>query len=133
MQQKQITALEMKTLIKAQQGELNAVLMYRALAKNVKDPEDAKLFLQLASEEGHHAAVFRKLTGKKLKPGKGKAVLLPLLYKVIGRKKLYPMIANGEYAAAKTYEPVVERFPETESVKNDEKRHGDMIMDLLKS
>ena len=133
MQQKQITAQEMKTLIKAQQGELNAVLMYRALAKNVKDPEDAKLFLQLASEEGHHAAVFRKLTGKKLRPGKGKAVLLPLLYKVIGRKKLYPMIANGEYAAAKTYEPVVERFPEAESVKNDEKRHGDMIMELLKS
>ena len=42
MQQKQITAQEMKTLIKAQQGELNAMLMYRELAKNVKDPEDAK-------------------------------------------------------------------------------------------
>jgi len=132
MNQKTITTQEMKNLIKAQQGEMDAVLMYRALAKKVKDPKDAELFLQLAAEEGHHAAVFRKLTGKKLRPGKAKAVLLPLLYKVVGRKKLYPLIANGEYAAVKTYESVVKRFPEAESVKNDEKRHGDMVMALLK-
>ena len=131
MQQKMITEQEMKTLIKAQQGEMDAVLMYRALAKTVKDPEDAKTFLQLAAEEGHHAAVFRKLTGRSLKPGKAKAIFLPRLYKVLGRNRLYPIIANGEYAAVKKYEPVVERFPEVESVKNDEQRHGDTVLALL--
>ena len=50
----------MKTLIAFRQGELDGVVMYRALAKAVKDPKDKETFLQLAKEEGGHAAVFRK-------------------------------------------------------------------------
>lgn len=45
---------------------------------------------------------------------------------------LYPAIAQGEYAAVKTYAPVAEKFPEVKSVKNDEKRHGDTVKGLLK-
>lgn len=44
---------------------------------------------------------------------------------------LYPAIAQGEYAAVKNYAPVAEKFPEVESVKNDEKRHGDTVKGLL--
>ena len=44
---------------------------------------------------------------------------------------LYTAIAQGEYAAVKTYAPVAEKFPEVESVKNDEKRHGDTVKGLL--
>ena len=62
------------------------------------------------SKEGCHAAVFHKLTGK---------------------KRLYPLIAQGEYDAENTYGPVVERFPETKSVQSDEKRHGDMVLALV--
>lgn len=43
----------------------------------------------------------------------------------------YPAIAHGEYAAVKNYAPVAEKFPEVESVKNDEKRHGDTVKGLL--
>lgn len=122
---------EMKVLLKAQQGELSAVLMYKALADVVKDPRDREIFLQLAAEEGHHAAVFKKLTSQTLQPKKTLSLVLPLLYKALGRKRLYPIIAKGEYKAVKTYAPVAERFASVESVKKDEKRHGDMVMALL--
>ncbi len=122
---------DLKTLLKAQQGELDAVLMYKALADVVKDKNDAETFRRLAAEEGHHASVFKNLTNQTLKPKKTLATFLPLLYRLIGRTRLYPIIAKGEYAAVKTYEPVVARFPEVESVKNDEKRHGDTVMALL--
>ena len=45
--------------------------------------------------------VFKAMTGERLKPKSTKAILFPSLFKVIGRKKLYPMIAEGEYAAGK--------------------------------
>ncbi len=122
---------DMKVLLKSQQGELDAVLMYEALAKAVKDKTDADTFRQLASEEGHHAAVFKKLTDQVLKPKKTKAILLPLLYRIIGKERLYPLIAKGEYDAEKNYEAVVAKYPEVESVKNDERRHGDTVMNLL--
>ena len=122
----------LKTLLKAQQGELDAVLMYNALADAVRDKNDADTFRLLASEEGRHAAVFRNLTKRTLKPKKTLATLLPILYRLIGRKRLYPIIAKFEYGAADTYEPVAAAFPEVQSVKADEKRHGDIITGLIK-
>lgn len=58
-----MTKKDRKVLLKAQQGELDAVLMYNALTAAVKRKKDARTFRQLAAEEGHHAAVFKKLTG----------------------------------------------------------------------
>ena len=122
---------DMKTLLKAQQGELDAVLMYNALADKVKNKHDAETFRQLAAEEGRHAAVFKKLTNQTLKPKKTLATVVPLLYNVLGKKRLYPIIAKFEYGAVNTYRPVAEKYPEVESVKNDEHRHGDMVSELL--
>lgn len=127
-----MTENDMNTLLKSQQGELDAVLMYKALAKTVRKENDRAVFLQLAAEEGHHASVFKNLSGKALTPKKTLAVLLPVLYRIMGRKRLYPIIAKFEYNAANTYQPVAEKYPEVESVKNDEKRHGDTVMALLK-
>lgn len=126
-----ITAEERKVLLKSQQGELDAVKMYNALAKVVKEPSEAETFRQLAAEEGHHAAVFKAMTNEMLKPKNTKAIVIPLLYRVIGKKTLYPIIARKEYDAAKKYEPVAARFPEVEAVKNDEQRHGDTVLALL--
>lgn len=122
---------ELHTLLKAQQGELDAVLMYNALADAVKDKNDAETFRRLAAEEGRHAAVFKNLTNQTLKPKKTLATLLPILYKILGRKRLYPVIAKFEYGAVDTYAPVAERFPEVQSVQEDEKRHGDTVKALL--
>ena len=122
---------ELKTLLKAQQGELDAVLMYNALAKAVKNKNDAEVFRRLAAEEGGHAVVFKNLTGETLKPKKTLATLLPMLYKLLGRKRLYPIIAKFEYGAADTYEPVAAIYPEVQSVKEDEKRHGDTVIGLI--
>lgn len=126
-----ISKKDMKILLKSQQGELNVVLMYRALAKVVKDKNDADTFRKLAAEEGHHAAVFHGLTQENLKPKKTLAIFMPILYRLIGKKRLYPIIVKGEYKAFDNYAPVAKKFPEIESVKDDEKRHGDIVASLL--
>lgn len=122
----------MDELLYAQQGELDAVLMYNRLADVVKDENDAKTFRQLAKEEGGHAQVFHQYTQQVLKPKKTKAIAVPLMYKCFGKKVLYPVIANQEYAAAKKYIALVNIFPDVESVMNDETRHGDTVKALLK-
>ena len=87
--------------------------------------------LQLAKEEGRHASVFHAYTKEALKPKKAMAVIMPFLYRLLGKKRLYKLIAKGEYAAAVGYEHLIADFPEVESVKNDEKRHGDIVSGLL--
>ena len=127
----EINQKQKKALLYAQQGELDAVLMYRSLAKVAKKQQDREAFLRLASEEGRHAAVFYGLTGETLKPKSAQAKALVILYKLLGRKRLYPHIAKGEYAAVKKYEALISAFPEVKSVQADEKRHGDEVRALL--
>lgn len=122
---------EEKMILKSQQGELDAVLMYNALAKTVKDPKDAETFRRLAADEGRHASVFKNISGQKLTARKGKAILLPILYTILGKKILYPFIANGEYDAVRTYEQLVGKYPEVKGVQEDEQRHGDIVMGML--
>lgn len=131
MVEHQISDKDMKTLLRSQQGELDGVAMYAALSKVVEDPRAAETFCRLAKDEARHAAVFYALTGKVLKPAKWKGTALTVLYKVLGKKRLYPLIAQGEYAADKNYLPLAERFPGVKSVMADEKRHGDAVMGLL--
>ena len=127
----ELTKKETEALLKSQQGELDAVLMYQALAIAAKDPKDTEVFRTLAAEEGRHAAVFYALTNQKLKPKRRLASLLTFLYRVLGPERLYPLIAKGEYAAAKTYGQITEKFPEIGSVLADENRHGDTVLALL--
>lgn len=118
-------------LLRSQQGELNAVLMYQRLAKVVRTEREREAFLQLAREEGRHASVFHAYTKEVLKPKKTMARIMPWLYYILGKKRLYKLIAKGEYDAAIGYEHLIMDFPEVESVKNDEKRHGDIVSELL--
>lgn len=137
MTQEQYKALDLKVashreeLLSSQQGELDAVLMYQRLAKVVKTDKEREAFLQLAKEEGRHASVFHGYTKKVLKPRKMMSYVMPILYHLLGRKRLYKLIAAGEYKAVGGYEHLVADFPEVESVKNDEKRHGDIVSGLL--
>ncbi|MBO7470275.1 MAG: rubrerythrin [Bacteroidaceae bacterium] len=126
-----MTTEQLKELLRSQQGELDAVLMYQRLAKVVKTDKEREAFLQLAKEEGRHASVFHAYTKKPLKPKKTMSIIMPFLYRILGKKRLYRMIAKGEYDAAVGYEHLIEDFPEVESVKNDEKRHGDIVSALL--
>ena len=122
-----------KTLIKAQQGELDGVETYLMLAEVVHNEDDVKAFKELAADEGRHAAVFKDYTGEVLKPNKTQAFAVAALYSLLGKKILYPLIAKFEYAAIPGYEELMKDYPEVESVKNDEKRHGDTLNSLLEN
>lgn len=127
-----ISPEQMKVLFGAQQGEEDAVLMYKKLADKVTDEADRKAFLRLADDEARHSSVFYKYTGKKLRANPAKSIVVPLLYKTLGREKAYPIIAKGEYDAAEKYKHIIADYPEVEEVMNDETHHGDAVMGLLK-
>ena len=129
---KTLTEKQMKECLTAQQGETDAVYMYEKLAKNVKDEADKNAFIRLAGDEARHAEVFRKYTNRVIRPKKTKGVVVPLMYKILGKKKVYPIIAKAEYDSAEKYKHLLSDFPEVETVMNDEVHHGDAVKGLLK-
>ena len=123
---------QMKVLLTAQQGEADAAMMYERLAETVTDAEDKEAFLRLAGDEKRHEDVFLKHTGRTVRANPSKAILVPLMYSILGKGKVYPIIAKGEYDAARKYENVIPDFPEVGAVRDDEVHHGDAVLGLLK-
>ena len=74
-----MTREQFNELLRSQQGELNAVLVYQRLAKVVKTEKEREAFLQLSREEGRHASVFHSYTKEVLKPKKTMARLIPCI------------------------------------------------------
>lgn len=128
---KTVTPEQMKTLVSAQQGEMDAVFMYERLAKVVRSEKDAAAFRRLADDEARHASVFRKYTGRDYKPNPAKGIAVPAMYRILGKAKTYTIIADGEYAAAEKYKHIIADFPEVEEVMNDETHHGDAVIGLI--
>ena len=126
-----VTAKQMEALITAQQGEEDAVYMYEQLAKAVKDDADREAFLRLAGDEKRHSDVFKKYTCMDIEANPAKGTLVPLMYKALGKKRVYPIIAKGEYDAAEKYKAIIDDFPEVVEVLNDEVHHGDAVLGLL--
>ena len=126
-----ITAQQMQALITAQQGEEDAVYMYQQLAKAVRDEADRAAFLRLAGDEKRHSDVFRKYSNMDLKANPAKGIFVPLMYRILGKKRVYPIIAKGEYDAAEKYKHIIDDFPEVVEVMNDEVHHGDAVLGLL--
>ena len=126
-----ITMDQMDALVTAQQGEEDAVYMYEQLAKVVRDEADREAFLRLAGDEKRHSDVFRKYTWMDVKANPAKGILVPIMYRKKEKKKVYPIIAKGEYDAAEKYKHIIEDFPEVVEVMNDEVHHGDAVKGLL--
>lgn len=122
-----------KAFLGFQQGELNAVLMYRKFAEITKNPEWKKLYLEAAKDEGRHAAIMSKYTGETLQPKELQANVLGVLYRIMPKKIVHFGVSKGEYAGGNGYKPYVsDEYPEIKGMMEDEYKHGDIFMSLAK-
>ena len=122
-----------KAFLAFQQGELNAVLMYREFAKATKNPEWKKLYLEAAKDEGRHAAILSTYTGETLQPKEFQAKLLGFFYRIMPKRIVHFGVSKGEYAGGNGYIPYIgENYPEMEGMMKDEYKHGDIFKALAK-
>lgn len=115
-----------------QQGELDAVLMYRKLAELTEDAQLKEAFLDAAKDEGRHAVICAKYSGEELKPSDKLANLVSRVYKLMPKAILLRGVAIGEYRGGDAYRPYIADYPELEKIMFDEYRHGDVMKNLAK-
>jgi len=117
---------KMKSLLKAQQGELDAVILYQSLAKLTKNSKVKEKFTQIAADEGKHAAILRSYTGEKLKPKNTNAVIVSFIYKTFGHSLTCKLLSKGEMNAIPNYKKMLSDFPKVKEIMDDELRHANI-------
>lgn len=118
-------------LLKAQQGELDAVKLYQRLAEIVKHEKGKNLFLEVAADEGKHAKLLKSYTNIALKPKGIKASVVVLLYKLIGHNFVMGLLQKGELKSINVYQGLVDDFPKIQEIIDDEARHAEIARALL--
>ncbi|AWV80317.1 MULTISPECIES: ferritin family protein [Clostridium] len=118
--------------MKAQQGELDAVIVYKKLSSILKEEEYKKTFLSIAADEGKHAAILKKYTEEKLIPKKLKANFVYIIYSIFGLKFTLGILEKGEFKAAEAYLPLQDKFKAIKEILDDEKRHGELMNNMKK-
>lgn len=126
-----MTSKQKGKLLKAQQGELDGVIIYRKLAEIVKDKDIKDKFLKIAADEGKHAAILKAYTGEVLKPKSIKAKIVITIYKALGNNFTLNLLANGELKAAKNYNELAQDFPNIQKIIKDEKKHAEIARGFI--
>lgn len=126
-----MTQEQKKKLLKAQQGELDAVILYRKLAEVSENEEVKEMLLKIAADEGKHATIIRDYTKELLVPEYKKANLVLRIYKILGHNFTMKMLSNGELKSATEYSKLVNDFPKIQEIIDDEKKHSDIAKSLI--
>lgn len=114
-------------LIKAQQGELDAVIVYRKLAEAADDKNSKKTFLRIAADEGKHASILKKYTHETLQAKNFKAIVVSSLYKILGSQFTLQLLEKGELKAVEGYSQLVAEFPNLGEIIRDEALHANLL------
>ena len=122
---------EMDKLISAQQTELDAVLLYKKLAELSKSESDRETLLKMAADEGRHASILKGITGAMLTPSDALAKMGAAMFKVSGKKILFPFMSKFEVNSFFSYQEFFTKYPEIAKIASDEIRHGHLLYEMM--
>lgn len=118
-------------IIELQQNEITEYLIYSNLAKGIRDQHNREILNKLAQEEHSHYERLKRITGKDVSPNRFKVWLYLMVAKILGITFGLKLMESGEESAQKSYSSIVQRYPEIDSIINDEKAHERELLDIL--
>ena len=131
MSEKQISKELMKLVEKAQVDEEQGAILYAFMAKREKNEENKKLLNQMSEDEAKHAAVWKNITKKNLKPSKLSILWFKILTVVMGYTFVVKKMQKQESLAQVGYEKMQAELPEAAKVLEDERRHEKELYNML--
>ena len=119
-----------KLIEKFQKTEVTEQYIYTHLARRIKD-RNQKILFKIAEEEGRHARLWAKYTGKRCKPNRIKAFLYLFIAWLFGFTFAIKIMERGERRAEENYEKLIGMIPEAQEVLHEEEVHERKLANLL--
>ncbi|MBQ7076099.1 MAG: VIT1/CCC1 transporter family protein [Clostridia bacterium] len=116
---------------KMQQNEITESAVYENLSKSAKGEENKKVLHRLSQEEHAHYEIWKKYTGKELKPNKWKVFKYTVIAKILGFTFAVKLMEMGEEGAQKEYELIAEEVEESIQIRKQEEEHEQALLNML--
>ncbi len=114
-----------------QRGEITEYHIYRMLASSVADRHNSEILSRMAEEEKHHATIWKRYSGRDIKPERLRIWFYYLISRIFGITFGIKLMENRENKAVRTYGEFSGVIPEIEEIISDEEEHERQIISLL--
>jgi len=114
-----------------QKNELTEYYVYKKLARFAKNEKNQKTLSQIAEEEKNHHDIWQRYTQTKIRPKKSVIKFYPLLAKIFGITFAVKLMEKGEERAQHGYQKVLDVFPETKKIFDQENHHEYQLIRIL--
>ncbi len=121
----------MKRLLKEQQDECNAHILYSRMSDIIKDEHNKKTLRLMAGDEQKHYRRLKSVTGKELKPQRIKIWLHLWFVRIFGITFGIKLLEKGESQAIENYGAEDKSLEFMDEIVKDEERHEQELIDML--
>jgi VIT1/CCC1 family predicted Fe2+/Mn2+ transporter len=122
---------KIQQLLVLQQEEINGYHAYKRLAAIVKDENNSKVISRISGEEMKHYEIWKKYTGRDVKPNMGKVNFFFWVSKIFGLTFGIRLMELGEEKVQIAYASLIKSVPEAAQVLADEEKHEDELLEML--
>lgn len=129
--EKTLSAAAMAVILKMQQNELDESVIYRKIAKFAKGEENKHTLARLADEEAAHYEIWKRYTGKDMKPRRARVLRYTLLARILGFTFAIKLMERGEQGAQAEYDTLAEEVEESAAIRTQEEEHEAALIAIL--
>jgi VIT1/CCC1 family predicted Fe2+/Mn2+ transporter len=115
-----------------QRAEITEHLVYKKLAQICKKEHNRKKLLQISDDELRHYEIWKKVTGKAVKPDMAKVHYYFWLARLFGLSFALKLMERGESDAQVFYERAAKVVPEVAQIRQEEEEHEHRLLGMLK-
>ena len=126
-----LSAAAMSVILKMQQNELDESVIYRKIAKFAKGEENKRTLNRLADEEAAHYEIWKKDTGKEMKPRRARVLRYTMLARIFGFTFAIKLMERGEEGAQTEYDALTEEVEESAAIRAQEEEHEAALIAIL--
>lgn len=128
---KTLSAAALSVILKMQQNELDESVIYRKIAKFAKGEENKRTLNRLADEEAAHYEIWKRYTGKEMKPRRARILRYTLLARLLGFTFAIKLMERGEEGAQAEYDTLAEEVEESVAIRAQEQEHEAALIAIL--
>ncbi len=122
-----------KMILELQINEITGREIYLNLSKNIKDPHNKALILEIANEELVHYNIYKRYTAEDVKPDKKKVIFYTILSKIFGYIFTIRLLEREEDRSLEILlnPEIADSVIDTKEIREQEEEHEERLISML--
>jgi len=120
-----------RTILSFQKNEITEHLIYKRLSDIVKHKRNREIIKKISEDELRHYNIWKKYTGRDVKPGKIKYLFYILISRLFGITFSLKLMESGEEGAQEAYDKLILFVLEAGKIKEEEIEHESHLLRMI--